>query len=223
MHQQKGRKFLFYFSLLFLFGSINNIELSKNLIHEIKEVKVIGLGDKNNLNLSDEIKNLDIKNIFFINKEEIFNIINSNNLIEKYEIYKKYPSSLFVNIVKTKFLAKINDNGKIFFIGSNGKLLIENSSHKNLPFIFGSPSIQEFLEIKNTIDDSKFLYKDIKNFYFFPSKRWDLELENNMIIKLPQNNIKETLELVTNFIISTELKEIKIIDARIKNQIILNE
>ena len=31
-------------------------------------------------------------------------------------------------------------------------------------------------------------YNDIQNFYFFPSKRWDIELKNNIIIKLPITN-----------------------------------
>ena len=38
-------------------------------------------------------KKFKFKNIFFINKNEIKNLINSNSLIEKYKIFKKYPST----------------------------------------------------------------------------------------------------------------------------------
>ena len=56
-----------------------------------------------------------------------------------------------------------------------------------LPFIFGNPEINEFLNIKKIIDESKISHmKKLKIYIFFLSKRWDLELRNNIIIKLPQ-------------------------------------
>ena len=49
------------------------------------------------------------------------------------------------------------------------------------------------------------------------------ELKNNIIIKLPNDNIQESLTLASEFLYNNEFKDIKIIDARIKNQIILND
>ena len=83
--------------------------------------------------------------------------------------------------------------------------------------------IVEFFNIKKTIHESKISYEEIKNLYFFLSKRWDLELRNNIIIKLPNDNTEEALKLALEFLHSNEFKDIKIIDARIKNQIILND
>ena len=223
MHQQKGRKILIYFFLLILVGSINNIELNGLEFKKIKDINVIGLADDDNAILLDEIKNLNLSNIFLIDKKEIVNKINSNSLVESYNIFKKYPSSLEVNIEKTKFLARINNSGKIFLIGSNGKISKNKFFNNQLPFIFGKPDINEFLNFKNIIDQSKFSYDKIKNLYFFSSKRWDLELNDNIIIKLPTNNTKESLQLVYEFLHNNDFKDIKIIDARINNQIILND
>jgi len=166
---------------------------------------------------------LNLDNIFSINKNEIINQINANSLVENYNIFKRYPSSIDVNIKKTKFLARINNNGKIFLIGSNGKLTENNFSSNQLPFIFGNPNIYEFLDFKKTIDQSKISYEEIKNLYFFSSQRWDLELKNNVIIKLSKNYTKESLNLALEFLYSDEFRDVTIIDARIKNQIILND
>ena len=223
MHQQKSKKILLYFFLLILVSSINNINLNSLKFKETKDIDVIGLGNYHNSILSDEIKNLNLGNIFFINEKEITDKIDSNSLIEKYEIFKKYPSSLNIDIDKTKFVARINDNGKIFLVGSNGKLSENNFTNNELPFIFGKPSIKEFLDFKNIVNKSKFSYKEIKNLYFFSSKRWDLELNNDIIIKLPENYIKESLHLVFDFLQNKSFVDVRIIDARIKNQIILND
>ena len=223
MLQKKGKKILIYFFLLCLMGSINNIELNKLKFEKIRDIKVLGLGDKNNLILFQEIKKLNLENIFFINGKKINNIINSNSLVEKYEIFKTYPSSLIINLEKTKFLARINNNDKIFLVGANGKLSIESLYNGKLPFIFGNPTINEFLEFKKIIDNSPISYNQVKNLYFFPSKRWDVELMNNIIIKLPKRNVKVSLKLISEFLVNKKINDIKIIDIRIKDQIILND
>ena len=53
--------------------------------------------------------------------------------------------------------------------------------------------------------------------------RWDLELANNKIIKLSKKDIKENLDDVLEFFNNEKFKDTKIFDARIKNQIIINE
>ena len=223
MHQRKGKKILLYFFLLILVCSINNISFSNLKFDKINDINIIGLGDKNNAILFQEIEKLNLDNIFTINGNKIANQISSNNIIEEYDIFKKYPSSLNINIKKTKFLARISDKKKIYLVGTNGKLSKNDFSNDQLPFIFGKPVINKFLNFKKIIDVSEISYEDIKNLYFFSTGRWDIELNNNVVIKLSKNDTKESLQLALEFLYSSEFKDIKIIDARIKNQIILND
>ena len=169
----------------------------------------------------NNLNNLKIKNIYFLNKSKISEIIESNTLVENYSVHKKYPSNLVIKIINTKFLAKINLNNEIYIIGSNGKLINNNNKNENLPFIFGRPEINEFLNFKRLIDESKFSYDQIKNLYFFPSKRWDIQLNNQLLLKLSKNDIKDSLNQAFKFFNNNNFKEIKLIDARIKNQIII--
>jgi len=218
MQQRKSKKILIYFFLLLVVGSINNINLNGLEFQKINNINISGLDIKDKLTLLKKIENFNLSNIFFISKIEIKNEIESNSLVENYSVFKIYPSSLNINIEKTKFLAKINKNGQIFFIGSNGKLVQKDYLHNQLPFIFGNPEVIDFFNIKEIIDKSKISYSEIKNLYFFPSKRWDLELKNNTIIKLPNENINFVLNLAIEF-----LDDNKFIDARIENQIILDD
>ena len=218
MQQRKSKKILIYFFLLFVVGSINNININSLKLQNINNINIIGLDIKEQSNLIKEIKNFNLNNIFLINKSDLVNEIESNSLVENFIIFRRYPSSLDINIEKTKFLAKINKNGQIFYLGSNGKFIKNDFLNNQLPFIFGNPDVTEFFKIKEIIDKSKISYTEIKNLYFFPSKRWDLELIDNTIIKLPNDNINLALNLAIEF-----LNDHKFIDARIKNQIILND
>ena len=224
MHQRKSKKILFYIFLFLIFSTIGNESLNNLKFDNIENIKISGLGDKNSNILQEKLKNLNFKkNIFFLNKEEIEKLLSSNTLIETYEIYKNYPASLNIKIKKTTFFAKINRNGKTFLIGSNGKLTLDNLNHSDLPFIFGKPNIKEFINFKKNLDSSNFLYSDIKNFYFFPSKRWDLKFKNNTLLKLPYNVSPEILKRVYEFLENYSNENYAVIDARINNQIILNE
>ena len=93
-------------------------------------------------------------------------------------------------------MAKINNNGRTSLIGTNGKLSDIKFSDKELPFIFGKPAINEFIKFANVIEKSKFSLNQVKNLYFFPSKRWDLELKNNVILKLSKDQTKISLDQV---------------------------
>ena len=223
MHQKKGKKILIYLFLFLIVGSINNSALTKIQFEKIKNIQISGLNQNQNLNLLESIKELNLKNIFFLNGKEISKIISSNNLVENYEIFKKYPYALDIKIERTDFLAKINNNGKIFLIGTNGKLSDVKFSDKELPFIFGKPKIDEFIKFTNIIEQSKVSLNQVKNLYFFPSKRWDLELKNNVILKLSKDHTKLSLDQAFELINDKNFKDIKVVDARIKNQIILND
>ena len=218
MRQRKSKKILIYLFLLLVVGSINNINLNGLKFKNINNININGLDIKNKLILLKDIENFNLNNIFSINKIDLKDKIESNTLVENYSIFKRYPSSLDINIEKTKLLAKINKNGQIFNIGSNGKFIKYNSLNNELPFIFGNPEVFDFFKIKEIIDKSKISFTEIKNLYFFPSKRWDLELRDNAIIKLPNESVNLALNLALEF-----LDDNKFIDARIKNQIILND
>ena len=223
MHQQKGKKILFYLFLFIIVGSINNTVLSNIKFESIKKIKVSGLHENENTILSQDIEGLNLKNIFFADGNDISNIISSHSLVEEYEIFKKYPSTLNIKIQKTNFLAKISDNGKMFLVGSNGKLSDVKFSEEKVPFIFGKPEINEFLKFKDIVDESKFSLNEIKNLYFFPSKRWDLELKNNVILKLSSEHAQDSLDQAFEILNDKKFINIKVVDARIKNQIILND
>ena len=221
MHQRKSKKILIYFFLLILVGSINNNSINNLRLEKVKKINIFGLDENDQKIILYNLNNLDLKNIFFINKKSFQNIIENNSLVEDYNVIKKYPYSIDINIKKTNFIARINKNGKFFLVGNNGKLSNNNNSEIQLPYIFGSPEINRILELKKIIDQSNIDYSKIKSLYYFKSKRWDLKFTNSILIKLPEKIEKETLNKISIFLKNIKLENKEIVDARIKNQIII--
>ena len=223
MPQSKSKKILVYFFLFISVGSINNSTLKELKFEKIKHIEISGLNNYYKEIILKDINDLKLENIFLLNKKDLVDVISLNPFVENYNIFKKYPFTLDIKIQQTILIAKINKNGKTFYVGSNGKLSKKNFSDKELPFIFGKPNILEFLQLKKKIDQSKFSYEEIKNLYFFPSKRWDIELKNKIILKLPKDNIGNSLDHIFQFLKNDSFNKIKIVDARVNNQIILND
>ena len=161
--------------------------------------------------------------MFFLNKVKIDQLISSYDHIENYSVFKRYPSSLIVQLTETNYLAHVNQNGKNFYLGSNGKLIKAENNNKKLPNIFGDLDLIEFFKLKKIIDESNYNFDEIESLFFFPSKRWDIEMASGVVIKLPKKRLKESFNLDIEIINDKNFKNIKVIDVRQEKQIVINE
>jgi len=219
----KDKRILIYLFLLILFGSINNKYFTNISFFKIKNTKLVGLNDVEKSNLLTEFEIIKKKNIFFLQKKELIKILNSNDLIESFLINKNYPSDINIIIQKTNFLANINILDESFLIGSNKRLIKSKLSDPNLPTVLGNPSLKDFFLINDEILKSSIKLTDIKKLYFFPSKRWDLELNSGILIKLPMSNPINSLNKYFEIKSLPQFNDIEIFDMRVENQIIVNE
>ena len=219
----KDKRILIYLFLLIIFGSINNKYFTNVSFFKIKNTKLVGLNDAEKSNLLTEFEIVKKKNIFFLQKKELIKILNSNDLIESFLINKNYPSDIIIIIQKTNFLANINILDENFLIGSNKRLIKSKLSDPNLPTVLGNPSLKDFFLINDEISKSSIKLTDIKKLYFFPSKRWDLELNSGILIKLPMSNPINSLNKYFEIKSLPQFNDIEIFDMRVENQIIVNE
>lgn len=219
--QINKRIYIFFFLFLTLSSLSNKNVLQFNFIDDYN----LTLIDKSEINENLIIRDLSIlqkENLFFLKKEKIFEVIKFFPAVENYSIFKNYPSKIYIDIQRTKFLAITKKHGNDFYVGSNGNL-IKAENKKKLPYIFGDLDIEEFYKIKKIIDNSDFNFDDIKNFYYFKSKRWDIETNSGLIIKLPSENIETAFQTLLKVIQSKKITNFNKIDLRQTGQIILDE
>ena len=222
MQLRLNNKILFYIFLIIFLSTLNNKFFSEIKLKTVDKITIKGLEGKEKRNLLNSLESLELKSIFFLNKFELIKKLEANELIENYTVFKKYPSSIEIRINKTKFLANVFIDGKSFVLGSNGKLIQTVDKNNNLPNIFGDYNKDSFFNLLKSIKKSNFELFEIKNLYFFKSGRWDLETNNNMIIKLPKKNLVTSLNLALDLINYNKSKNIKILDLRQEKQVIIN-
>lgn len=223
MHQliDKKNKIIIYVLFLLILSTTNEKFTNNQNTYssKIKQINIEGLSNTYNKKIFGELHDLFYKNIFQVSKKEIQNVINEYNIIHQYSIKKIYPSTININIKPTKFVARLSSNDQL--IGENGKLIEDKDNIDKLPYIFGEFNSKDFLAFKRNITQSKFAFIKFKTLYFFPSNRWDILTDDDILIKLPQDNIPKSLNLAYKIISSNDFKNISIIDLRMKNHLII--
>ena len=223
MHQLIGKKksLILYLFFLVAFSTTTNKTLYKTEnLFQIDNINITGIPLDNIEGLNDELYKTIEKNIFFLKKEVLKNSISEFNIVEKYSVKKIYPRELNINIKPTKFIAKISNKDDVL-VGSNGKLISNKDFKKKLPSIFGKFNSNKFLELKIHLERSGFNFEDLKSLIYFSSGRWDILTNDNVLIKLPNKKIYESLHLAKKILNDDNFKMNKFIDLRISNQIIV--
>ena len=224
MHQRISRKIIIYLFLFTILASVNNLKYINLQIFKIDQINISGLDNIDNTNLHESIKNFKNKNIFFVDNFEISKKINSNNFVEVFKVFKEYPSTININIIKTNFLGITKINNIDYLIGSNGKFIKKTDKQIiKLPFIFGTINVDEFLILNEFLNKSNFELSKIESFYYYQSKRWDIKTKKGLIIRLPSELNVNLLNEVLQILEDEKFKDIKTLDFRQKNQIITYE
>ena len=88
MLQQINKKIIFYISLVIILGTFNNKNLKNFDLPKIDIINIEGieLNDNEYFKIMSLIK---LNNLLSIQKSQIKEIFNSNNLIEEYEVFRR--------------------------------------------------------------------------------------------------------------------------------------
>ena len=192
-------------------------------------LSVVNINGLNNIN-EDEILNL-IKpykgsSIFLIPIKKIAKKISQNNWVKSINIQSNYKDTIEINIDESKPIG-IYTTGIQNILFSDDLKILENIANNEKRFsalikFEGKNSLHESIKLIDSFPDDFIQYVD--KAFLINQRRWDLELKNSILLKLPENNIKEALENYKKIYINfsnEELIEIESIDLRMKKNIIL--
>ena len=192
------------------FFSVKNIIIKNNFLIKEKEIE-------------KKLNFVFNKNIFYLQKKEIKNSLVAIDFLDKVEVNKKFPSTIIVTIFETKPIAKLIKNKKKYLLDSSSNLILINKDLKvdKLPNIFGEIAENNFVIFLDKLKSNNFPLKKIKNFYFFQIGRWDLELNNKKVIKLPNNKIDEAIKKSVKLLNRNDFNKYYIIDLRVDGKVIV--
>ena len=192
------------------FFKIKNIEITSNVLIETK-------------NIEEKISQIYGTNILFLKRGDVEKLLNSIEFLEKIEVRKRYPNTLIIKIHETKPIAILFDKEEKYFIDSSFKIITFNKSlvFNNMPNIFGEDAKNNFSTFFKKLKNYDFATKRIKNYYYFKIGRWDIQLQNDQIIKFPSENTSEAIQQASELLNREDFKKYNIIDLRLDDKIVV--
>jgi|TARA_B110000971_G_C19849713_1_gene426504 cell division protein FtsQ len=216
-------KFFFLIFLFIVFTTYNYNEKKQDIsfIFPIKKILIEETLTVDIVKLKAELEFLRNTSLFFLKQKKITNIIDKYVLISSIQLKKKYPNTLKILISEHVPVAVKIDSKKKYYLTKNGKKIndIELQIYENLPLVIGN--YKNFSSFYEELEISNFKIDKVKMFYYFEIGRWDIELNDGTTIKLPINNYRNILKDMNNVLNSSNFSKYKILDYRIKGQLIL--
>ena len=165
------------------------------------------------------------KSIFLIPIQKIANEIRKKKWVKDLNIKSNYKDTLVVNLQEELPLG-IYDNSNYKILFSNNFVVLDIlkniKQYDDLIIFYGENSIKNSKKLlKYFKNDFK---KNVKSATFLNNRRWNLQLKNQILLKLPEENINLAIEnydkIYENFS-NNDLKDIESIDLRIKKKAII--
>ena len=204
--------------LLSTFVSQNKIIFDRFIVKEIiiKNNEIL-----NDQSIIEDLYFLYNKNIFFLNSYDIKKKLNKKNSIKSLEIKKIYPNKIIIKIFEKEPIAILINNDSKFFLGKKFDIIDYKKidKFKNLPVIYGDK--KNYKELFQNLKSINFPTNLIAKYFLLDSKRWNLELIDQKLIKLPPKDYKKSLKNFLTIKESINFDKYKIFDYRLKNQLIL--
>ncbi len=218
-------KLYLYLSFFIFLSSIFNFKILENYQDKfsLKNININGLPYSEKKIIQSELNKLKNVNIFKLKEDNVLEKLTIFNFLENIYVNKVIPSSININTSRTSILGKTIINGKKFYIGKNGKFINANliSEQNNLASVYGDFLIEDYLSLIKILNNHGIVTENIKGYYYYKNKRWDLLFLNNLTLMLPSKKKEESIKLYKKLLDNNNLINIKIIDFRVSNQIIL--
>ncbi len=192
---------------------------------KIENVLITGTRNLSNKYIKDIIEIYNDGSIFDINLSLIYNKIKENTWVKEVSIERVLPNIIKIKILENQPIAIWQDKENNKLITANGDIIFDgnvNDFKNDFPIIKGNKSKENISSILKILETNQNFYKNIWSLTFINERRWDLNFNQGLVVRLPSTNIKKAWEKIIKLqknynVLNLRLTEI---DLRNPNQIL---
>lgn len=165
------------------------------------------------------------KPILLIDLQNIHEKITKVKWVKQAIIKRLWPVSLHADITEYEPLATWHHQGKVLWIDRTGQVIgSADNSIPNLPVISGENAPQHIAELLNQIQSYPTLWSQVSAFSHIRKRRWNIILNNNTLVRLPQLNFEKKLGQIDQWLEGERIpmRGIKVIDCRMDEKYVLD-
>ena len=141
------------------------------------------------------------------------------NKVEKAFVKLSTDGSVIVEVIQRKETAVFFNNHLYEVLDSNGVILSINQHYQglsSLPLLVGKDGQKNINELLSLINEIGSFQSEVLYYEWVGERRWNIHMKNDLVFKLPENNLNKGLEVMRMFLNETDtlLKPIVSVDLR---------
>ncbi len=161
--------------------------------------------------------------IFSIKLDDSKQILEKNSWVKSVILRRQIPDTIFVSLIEKKPIALWQVNKKLYVIDEEGDIIENASIEKFMHFIHfvGEDANVHANELIRELNKNPSFAAKVKHAVRYGQRRWDLNIEENINVKMPQHNFQEAYSYLIKMYEAGNLfgKDIKSIDLRDSSKI----
>ena len=145
--------------------------------------------------------------------------------VDRAVVRRLWPNRIVVQIVETKPYALWQNEGRVHLLAETGALIVPVEAMDSVPTglrtYIGANAPVAAQSMEAMLAPYNEIWQRVESLVQFPSGRWDLHLKNNMIVKLPAQDVETAVQRLAKldrdtFILS---RDVGAIDLRLPDRI----
>ena len=171
-----------------LIEASSNIPITVGLI--VREVIVEGRSKTKKSALLQALQVSEGDNILAINITEMKDRINKLPWVKSARIERHFPNKISLTLFERTPMARWQTNRMLKLIDVHGDVIpiVDLTRFSNLPIIIGKNAPKIAGQILNTLSNEPHLFRRVKSLTLVSDRRWDVQLDNQINIHLPEKN-----------------------------------
>ena len=169
----------------------------------ISSVLVKGAQESLKKEITNLVQNAATEGFSALKAQALREKIQAINRVEKAFVKFSTDGLVIVSVIERKEAVVFFNNDLYKVLDSNGIILSIKRNYQGLsdfPLLVGkdgSRKIKELLSLVNEIGSNK---SEVLYYEWIGERRWDIHMKNDLVFKLPENNLSRGLELMRMFI-----------------------
>ena len=193
---------------------------------KVKNIKIVGTEKTNPYELR-KILSSNLNNLIIFDKDHAKSLLEEVGWVKRANIKKIYPNTLSINIIESDPFAIFYQDQDVFLIDIDGEIISLNpdiNKYESLLTVRGEKAEVKLSEIIKEINiNFPELRNKINGLEFIDKRRWDLFLLSDLLVKLPDIEINESLKNLKKLFEDNQILDSNIIevDLRIKGRAVI--
>ncbi|KTR05093.1 cell division protein FtsQ [Aureimonas ureilytica] len=199
--------------------------ISEPLGLSIDRVDVAGYSETSEIDILQELWATGATTLPALDAEAARKAIEAMPWIESAKIEKEYPNHVKITLVEKKPFALWQRDKDLWIVDRDGKEIVPYATTRftDLPFVVGPGAAREATDILDKMALVPELDQRIKAYVRVGDRRWDLRLDNGVVIRLPELDPIEAAAAVMRLDRDNGLlsRDIEAVDMRLEDRIVI--